>query len=170
MFSALATKGFAPKIMAKKSKRGVPVAALLASTVGGVIATIMNFAAPGSGIFEFIMNSAGLVALFVYIFIALTQMRMRQKMTPEEAAGLKLKMWLHPWLNILLIAAILAVLIVMLTTESGRTQVWTSLIATGALVIGWPFVARNLKRKRAAGAISEEVRGDEHTGEEIVSH
>ena len=170
MFSALATQGFAPKIMAKKSKRGVPVAALLASTVGGVIATIMNFAAPGSGIFEFIMNSAGLVALFVYIFIALTQMRMRQKMTPEEAAGLKLKMWLHPWLNILLIAAILAVLIVMLTTESGRTQVWTSLIATGALVIGWPFVARNLKRKRAAGAISEEVRGDEHSGEEIVSH
>ena len=55
-------------------------------------------------------------------------MRMRQKMTPEEAADLKLKMWLHPWLNILLIAAILAVLIVMLTTESGRTQVWTSLI------------------------------------------
>ena len=170
MFSALATQGFAPKIMAKKSKRGVPVAALLASTVGGVIATIMNFAAPGSGIFEFIMNSAGLVALFVYIFIALTQMRMRQKMTPEEAAGLKLKMWLHPWLNILLIAAILAVLIVMLTTESGRTQVWTSLIATGALVIGWPFVARNLKRKRTAGAISEDVRGDEHTGEEIVFH
>lgn len=97
-------------------------------------------------------------------------MRMRQKMTPEEAAGLKLKMWLHPWHNILLIAAILAVLIVMLTTESGRTQVWTTLIATGALVIGWPFVARNLKRKRAAGAISEEVRCDEHTGEKIVSH
>ena len=64
MFSALATQGFAPKIMAKKSKRGVPLAALLASTVGGVIATIMNFSAPGSGIFEFIMNSAGLVALF----------------------------------------------------------------------------------------------------------
>lgn len=170
MFSSLAAQGFAPAIMAKKSKRGVPVAALLASTVGGVLATIMNFAAPGSGIFEFIMNSAGLVALFVYVFIAVTQMRLRQKMSAEEAAGLKLKMWLHPWLNILLIAAILAVLVVMLTSESGRTQVWTSLIATGALVIAWPLVSRNLKRKRASVAAVEEVRDEERSGGEIQAH
>ena len=142
MFSSLAEQGFAPRFVAKKAKNGVPVAALLASTIGGVVATVVNFAAPDSGVFAFIMNSAGLVALFVYVFIALTQMRMRQKMTPEEVAGLKLKMWLHPWLNLLLIAAIVAVLIIMLTTEEGRTQVWTSLIATGVLVVCWPFVRR----------------------------
>jgi len=159
MFSSLAAEGFAPKIMAKKSKHGVPVAALLASTSGGVIATIVNFAAPGSGIFDFIMNSAGLVALFVYVFIALTQMRMRQKMTADEVAGLKLKMWFHPWLNLLLIAAIVAILIVMLTTESGRTQVWTSLVATGALVLFWPIVRKNLK-KREAEASSQASEND----------
>ena len=149
MFSSLAEQGFAPAFVAKKAKNGVPVAALLASTIGGVVATIVNFAAPDSGVFSFIMNSAGLVALFVYVFIALTQMRLRQKMTPEEVAGLKLKMWLHPWLNILLIVAIVAVLVIMLLTEDGRTQVWTSLIATGVLVVCWPLVRRNLaKRKR----------------------
>ncbi len=168
MFSALAVQGFAPKIMTKKSKRGVPVAALFASTIGGVIATIVNFAAPDSGIFEFIMNSAGLVALFVYVFIALTQMRLRQKMSPEEVSNLKLKMWLHPWLNILLIAAITGILIVMLTSESGRTQVWTSLIATGALVVGWPFVRRNLKRRKTLP--DAEVLEDEQSGTKISAH
>ena len=98
------------------------------------------------------MNSAGLVALFVYVFIALTQWRLRQKMTPEEVANLKLKMWLHPWLNIVLITCIAAVLVVMLTTEGGRTQVWTSLIATGVLVLFWPFVRRNLTKRNAAQA------------------
>lgn len=149
MFSALAEQGFAPRVMAKKSSRGVPVFALLASTIGGLIATLVNFLTPESGIFDFIMNSAGLVALFVYVFIALTQMRLRQKMTPEEVAALKLRMWLHPWINILLIAAIAGVLVVMLTTESGRTQVWTSLVATVVLVLFWPLVRRNLKRRDA---------------------
>lgn len=148
MFSALADKGFAPKIVAKRSHNGVPVMALLASTIGGLIATLVNFLTPGSGIFDFIMNSAGLVALFVYVFIALTQMRLRQRMTPDEVAALKLKMWLHPWLNILLVVAIAAVVVVMLTTESGRSQVWTSLIATGVLLVFWPIVRRNLRARR----------------------
>lgn len=150
MFAALAEQGFAPKIVAKKSKNGVPVMALLASTSGGLIATLVNFLTPGSGIFDFIMNSAGLVALFVYVFIALTQWRLRQKMTPEEVANLKLKMWLHPWLNILLIACIAAVIAVMMFSEGGRTQVWTSLIATGVLILFWPLVRRNLKRRKAS--------------------
>ncbi|GAD33691.1 4-amino butyrate transport carrier [Microbacterium sp. TS-1] len=148
MFSALADKGFAPKIVAQRSRNGVPVMALLASTIGGLIATLVNFLTPGSGIFDFIMNSAGLVALFVYVFIALTQLRLRQRMTPEEVAALKLKMWLHPWLNIFLIVAIAAVVVVMLTTESGRSQVWTSLIATGVLLVFWPLVRRNLRARR----------------------
>ncbi|MDT3330081.1 amino acid permease [Microbacterium sp. KSW-18] len=147
MFAALADKGFAPKAVTTRSKTGVPVVALLASTIGGLIATLVNFLAPASGIFDFIMNSAGLVALFVYVFIALTQMRLRQKMTPEEVAKLKLKVWFHPWLNILLIAAIAAVVVVMLTSESGRSQVWTSLIATGVLLVFWPLVRRNLRRR-----------------------
>lgn len=162
MFAALADQGFAPRFVAKRSRNGVPMWALIASTSGAVIATIVNFAAPDSGIFDFIMNSAGLVALFVYVFISLTQMRLRQKMTPEEVAGLKLKMWLHPWLNILLIAAIAGVFVVMLFSEGGRNQVWTSLIATGALIVFWPLVRKNLKKRKIrlnAEIIQEEIDG-----------
>lgn len=161
MFSALAVEGFAPKIIAKKAKNGVPVMALLASTIGGLTATVVNFIAPGTGIFDFIMNSAGLVALLVYVFIALTQWRLRQKMTPDEVAGLRLKVWLHPWLNVFLIACIVAVVGIMLTSESGRTQVWTSLIATAALVLFWPLVRKNLAKRSASTENEDRAENDD---------
>lgn len=150
MFAALADKGLAPKAVSYKARNGVPVVAVFASTIGGVVAALVNFIAPDSGIFDFIMNSAGLVALFVYVFIALTQLRLRQKMSPEEAAGLQVRVRFFPWLNVLLVAGVLAVVVIMLTTDDGRTQVWTSLVATGVLVVFWPVVRRKLQRMRAS--------------------
>lgn len=156
MFAALADKGYAPAIVAKRSRNGVPVAAVIASTLGGYAAVIVNFAAPESGIFDFIMNSAGLVALFVYAFIALTQIRMRQRMTKEEVAGLELKMWLHPWLGILVIAAVIGIVVIMVVSGEGtRTQVWTSLISVAVLAVFWPAVRKRLARVRAKRAAAE---------------
>ncbi|MDR7374133.1 GABA permease [Kocuria rhizophila] len=151
MFSALAGEGLAPRIVARKSKNGVPVVAVLASTLGGYAAVFVNFLAPESGIFDFIMNSAGLVALFVYVFVAITQMKLRSQMSPEERANLKLKMWLHPWLGILVIVAVAGIVVVMLVSDdASRTQVWTSLVAVAVLAVFCPLVRRNLRRRRAA--------------------
>jgi GABA permease len=147
MLSAMGDQGFAPKPVRYRNRRGVPMVALLASTVGGVAATIVNFAFPDTGIFDFIMNSSGLVALFVYVIIAATHWNMRRKMTAAEVSALEMKAPLYPWLNILLIAGVIAVFIVMVVQESSRTQVWTSLIATGVVVVLWPLVKRNLRRR-----------------------
>ena len=146
MFAALADDGFAPGIVAKRA-RGVPYVAVLASTLGGYAAVAVNFAAPATGIFDFIMNSAGLVALFVYAFIALTQMRLRDKMTAEQRDALKLKMWRHPWLAILVIAAVIGVVVVMLFDEAGRVQVWTSLISVAVLIVFWPMAKRSVAKR-----------------------
>ena len=153
MFSALAAEGLAPRIVARKSKNGVPVVAVIASTLGGYAAVFVNFLAPESGIFDFIMNSAGLVALFVYVFVAITQMKLRSQMSPEERANLKLKMWLHPWLGILVIVAVAGIVVVMLVSDdASRTQVWTSLVAVGVLAVFWPLVRRNLRRRQTPRA------------------
>lgn len=152
MFAAIADQGFAPKLVAKRAGNGVPVAAVIASTVGGYAAVFVNFAFPTSGIFGFIMNSSGLVALFVYVFIALTQMRMRSAMTAQERSNLDLKMWLHPWLGILTILAVVGIVVVMLFSgPSGQAQVWTSLISTAVLLVAWPFVRRNLSKRERGG-------------------
>ncbi|WP_246848491.1 hypothetical protein [Pseudarthrobacter sp. NIBRBAC000502772] len=73
----------------------------------------MNFIAPGSGIYDFIMNSTGLVALFVYVFIAVTQWRLRSRMTAEECSNFKLKV------------------AIMMVSDAGGTQVLTSFTAAG---------------------------------------
>lgn len=148
MFAALSEQHLAPAIAAKRTRNGVPVFAVFASTVGGLIATLVNFIAPSSGIYDFIMNSTGLVALFVYVFIAVTQWRTRLKMSEEERAGLKLKVWFFPWLNVVVVLGALGIVGIMMTTESGRTQVWTSLIATAALVLFWPLVRKKIALKQ----------------------
>lgn len=144
MFAALAEQRLAPALIAVRNKRGVPAFAVIASTVGGLIATLVNFIAPGSGIYGFIMNSTGLVALFVYVFIAVTQWRLRVRMTPEEQAALQIKVWLFPWLNVVLILGAVGIVTIMMFSESGRIQVYTSFLAAGVLVLFWPLVRRRL--------------------------
>lgn len=152
MFAALAEQGLAPAAMAKRTKNGVPAFAVIASTIGGLIATLVNFIAPSSGIYDFIMNSTGLVALFVYVFIAATQWRLRVRMTAEERSNLTLTVWLFPWLNIVLIAGAIGIVAIMMLSESGRTQVWTSLVAAGALLLFWPIVRKRLAHEKQGEA------------------
>lgn len=163
MFAALADDGFAPKVVARRA-HGVPVVAVLASTLGGYAAVIVNYVAPATGIFDFIMNSAGLVALFVYVFIALTQIRLRNKMTPEEQSALKLKMWLHPWLGSVVIAGVVGIVVVMFFDEAGRTQVWTSLISLAVLVLCWPMVRKSLQKRRAAAPLVDIGAEEDYSG------
>jgi GABA permease len=99
------------------------------------------------------MNSTGLVALFVYVFIAVTQWRLRIRMSPEERSNLKLKVWLFPWLNIILIVGAIGIVTIMTFTESGRTQVWTSLIAAGGLALFWPLVRKNIALQKEKEAL-----------------
>lgn len=153
MFAALAEQRLAPGVVAKRNKRGVPTVAVIASTVGGVIATLVNFLAPSSGIYDFIMNSTGLVALFVYVFIAVTQWRLRLKMSPDERANLKLRVWLFPWLNILLLVGAVGIVVIMMFSDSGRTQVWTSLLAAAALFLFWPIVRKRLALQQEKEAL-----------------
>lgn len=146
MFAAISDEGLAPKFIGKRSRNGVPWMAVLASTVGGYVAVLVNFLFPDSGIFDFIMNSAGLVALFVYAFIALTQWRMRSQMTKSEQEDLELKTWLHPLPAILTLVGVVGIIVVMIVTPSTQTQVWSTLIAVAVLVVCWPFARANLKR------------------------
>lgn len=164
MFAALAEQNLAPSIAAKRTRRGVPTVAVLASTIGGLIATVVNFIAPSSGIYDFIMNSTGLVALFVYVFIAVTHWRVRARMTQEERDGLKLKVWLFPWLNIVVILGAVAVVAIMTTSESGRAQVLTSLIAAGALLALWPLVRKKVALlEQETGSSREPGAGSPHS-------
>ena len=162
MLFALSKHGYAPRWVEDRNRNGVPWKAILLSTVVGYVAIAANYVAPKM-IFDFIMNSAGLVALFVYAFVALTQWRLRNRMSVAERDSLKLKMWLHPWLNIMVLAAVALIVVLMALNPANAPQVWLSLSALGVLLVIYPFVRRRV-RNRASGNSQEEPRVEQPVG------
>lgn len=148
MLFALSKRGHAPRWVEDRNRAGVPWKAILLSTVVGYVAIGANYIAPKM-IFDFIMNSAGCVALFVYAFVAITQWRLRNRMGEAERKALKLKMWLHPWLNIVVLAGVIFIVILMAANPDNAAQVWLSLSALATLLVVYPFVRRASLRRTA---------------------
>lgn len=144
MFAALSDEGLAPKFIGTRTKNGVPWVAILASTSGGLLAVLVNFLAPETPLFEYIMSSAGLVALLVYFFIALTQWRMRSSMSQRERDSLELKTWLHPLPAIVVMIGVVAITIIMCFNDTGRQRVLLTFAAVAILLVFWPMARRNL--------------------------
>jgi len=139
MAFSLGERGDAPKAFARVNGRGVPMAAILASVVFGFVAVFFNYLSPDK-VFLFLVNSSGAVALFVWLVICFSQLRMRKIIQSEAPEKLVVRMWLYPYLTWATAALIVFVLGYMLTdTEhDGRTTVLLSLlVAAGVIVIAF---------------------------------
>jgi len=104
MLFVLAGRREAPASLVNVSRKGVPANAILASTVVGFLCVIAAAISP-TGVFLFLLSSSGAVILFVYGLIAVSQLVLRRR---TDAAKLRLKMWLFPYLTIAAIVAMLA--------------------------------------------------------------
>ncbi|GHE41787.1 amino acid permease [Streptomyces vinaceus] len=146
MAFSLGERGDAPKVFAKVNKRGVPTAAILGSVVFGFAAVYFNYTSPDT-VFSFLLNSSGAIALFVWLVICLTQLRMRKILVREAPDKLTVKMWLFPYLTWATAAMITFVLGYMVYDKDNRETVTLSLlVAAVVLVIG---VVRDVRRKAA---------------------
>ncbi|MBK3636045.1 amino acid permease [Streptomyces sp. MBT97] len=154
MAFSLGQRGDAPKMFARTTRRGVPLAAIVASVLFGFVAVFFNYKFPDS-VFLFLVNSSGAVALFVWLVICFSQLRMRKIIQAEAPEKLVVKMWLYPYLTWATAALIVFVLGYMLTdTEgesSGRTTVLLSLLVA-ALVVAVAFVKEGRTKARARAA------------------
>jgi GABA permease len=144
MAFSLGERGDAPKVFAKTTSRGVPMAAIVVSVVFGFVAVFFNYKFPDS-VFLFLVNSSGAVALFVWLVICFSQLRMRKIIQREAPEKLVVKMWLYPYLTWATAALIVFVLGYMLTdTEhDGRETVLLSLLVA-AIVLVIAFVKQKL--------------------------
>jgi GABA permease len=149
MLFSLSQRGDAPKSWTKISKRGVPAAAVLASTVVGFITVGLNYIAPDT-VFLFLVNTSGAIALFVWLVIASSQLILRRRMG-AAAKDLDLKMWFFPYLTWIAIGSIVALIIGMVILESTRESLFLSL-ALAAVV-----VAIGVFRYRKSGTPSTPV-------------
>ncbi|MFF7875124.1 amino acid permease [Streptomyces californicus] len=148
MAFSLGERGDAPKSFAKVNGRGVPQAAILSSVVFGFVAVFFNYQWPDT-VFQFLLNSSGAVALFVWLVISFTQLRMRGIILRENPGKLVVRMWLFPYLTWATIAMISFVLVYMLTDDAAREQVVLSLLVA-ALVVGISLAREWRSRKAVA--------------------
>ncbi|MFF2409052.1 amino acid permease [Streptomyces sp. NPDC058092] len=145
MAFSLGGRGDAPKAFARVNKRGVPQVAILSSVVFGFVAVFFNYRWPDT-VFQFLLNSSGAIALFVWLVICFTQLRMRGMILREQPEKLVVRMWLFPYLTWATIAMISFVLVYMLTDDDGRQQVLLSLLVA-ALVVAISLVREVRQRK-----------------------
>ena len=99
MLFVLAARREAPLGLMSVSKRGVPMAAILSSTVVGFLCVIAAAVSPDT-VFLFLLNSSGAIILFVYLLIAVSQIILRRRTAPDK---LTVKMWLFPALSIVVV-------------------------------------------------------------------
>ncbi|MEU4656691.1 amino acid permease [Streptomyces sp. NPDC023723] len=151
MAFSLGERGDAPKGFARTTAGGVPRTAILTSVAFGFVAVFFNYEWPDS-VFLFLVNSSGAVALFVWLVICCSQLRMRRIVEAEAPERLVVRMWLYPYLTWATAALIVFVLGYMLTdTEhDGRTTILLSLLVA-AVVLVLAVVRERVRRRDERG-------------------
>jgi GABA permease len=160
MLFALSRRGDAPKGLLEVNRRGVPVKAILLTTAIGFLSTVLAWLSPET-VFLFLVNSSGAIALFVYLLIAVAQLRMRRRLEHEAPERLKVRMWLYPWLSWFTIVAIVAIVgsMAFVEDEATRSYLIPSLISlaivlAAAFLRGRPDLMPRRERAPRRGAAS----------------
>jgi GABA permease len=136
MLMALARRHDAPSAVARLDGRGVPVAAILASTAFGYVTVIMSYVSPDR-VFAFLVNSYGTVAIFVYVLIAFAELRLRRRLEQQAPERLRVRMWGYPWLTRLAILAMLAIVAAMGAIQEQRASLLFGLVSVAVLLLAY---------------------------------
>src|SRR3984957_15606087 len=139
MLFALTRRGDAPDGLTKLSRNGVPSRAILLGTLFGYGAVVMSYVSPDT-VFAFLVNSYGTVAIFVYVLIAFSQLRLRARLEREDPARLGIRMWAYPFLTYVAIVGMLGIVLAMAFIPDQRTPLIFGVISLGVLLLG--FTAR----------------------------
>jgi GABA permease len=136
MLLSLARRGDAPAALGRLDSRGVPVAAILAGTAFGYAAVVMSYVSPDR-VFAFLVNSYGTVAIFVYVLIACSQLRLRRRLERESPERLQFRMWAYPWLSWLAVAGMTCVLAAMAFIPEQRAPLLFGVVSLAILLLAY---------------------------------
>ncbi|GAA1982412.1 amino acid permease [Kitasatospora viridis] len=131
MAYSLVSRGQGPKALARVSG-GVPRLAVLASCAFGFGAVLAGYWWPDT-VFTWLMNTTGVAILVVWLFIGVSQLRMRRRLEREAPEQLVVRMWAYPYLTWVAIAGVVALLALMTTTAGNRDQLYAAAVLVAAL-------------------------------------
>ncbi|MBQ0849031.1 amino acid permease [Streptomyces sp. BH-SS-21] len=143
---SLVERGQGPRVLGRVSG-GVPRVAVLASSVFGFGCVLLSYWRP-EDVFPWLLNMIGAVILVVWIFIAISQLRLRRQLERESPERLAVRMWAFPVLTWVALAGMLAIFVLMAREPDTRVQLY----ATGGMTLFLAAVGYARQRVRAARA------------------
>jgi len=129
MMFSLSRAGHAPRRFGLLNRRSVPVQALLLSSIGIALATVLSIVAPKSA-FILMVSISAFGAMFTWMMIFITHYRFRRARALTGAAPLRFRMYGFPATTLLGAALMAAVLLTTAFTAAFRMT----------LVFGLPFL------------------------------
>ncbi|MFE7171541.1 amino acid permease [Streptomyces sp. NPDC057616] len=140
---SLVQRGQGPKGLGRVSG-GVPRVAVLTSSVFGFVCVVLSYWRPDD-VFPWLLNMIGAVILVVWIFIAVSQLRLRARLEREAPEKLAVRMWAFPWLTWLALAAMAAIFVLMAREPGTRVQLY----GTGGMTAALAAIGYAWQRARA---------------------
>lgn len=140
---SLVERGQGPKVLGRVSG-GVPRLAVLASSVFGFLCVLLSYWRPDD-VFSWLLNMIGAVILIVWIFIAVSQLRLRRRLEREAPERLAVRMWAFPYLTWVALAGMAAVFVLMAREPDTRVQLYS----TGGMTLFLSAVGYAWQRARA---------------------
>ncbi|MER7197850.1 amino acid transporter [Streptomyces sp. CB01635] len=146
MLHSLAERGEAPRLLARTTRQGVPAAAVVAASSIGLLTVVANYFLPSGTVYQFLLDSSGAVAVVVYIVIVVTHLRGRARLDRGGFEDREVRMWAYPYLDVIALAALLAVIGGMAVTDSSRRSLFLTLAITAVAIVAGTIH----QRRRAA--------------------
>ena len=139
MVYSLSKRGDAPKSFGLTNRNNSPWVGVIFSSLFSFVAIYLT-ATESMNIYDVLMLATGTVSLYVYLAIAISQLKLRKKLE-AEGQDIPFKMWLFPWLTYLVILFIIGALITMVIEGSYfKEVVYTSILAL--LIVGLGICAQ----------------------------
>jgi L-asparagine transporter-like permease len=145
MMFSLSRAHQAPRRFGLLNRRGVPVQALLLSSIGIALATVLSIVAPKSA-FILMVSISAFGAMFTWMMIFVTHYRFRRVRARAGAAPLRFRMVGFPATTLLGAALMAAVLLTTAFTDAFRmTLVFGLPFLAGLTVSYWIWHRRNVR-------------------------
>jgi len=151
MMFSLSRAGHAPIRFGEVNARGVPLAALLLSTVGIAIAAVLSILYPDAA-FMLMLSIAMFGAMFTWLMIFITHLLFRRR---HEGEALPFRMWGYPWTSLAGAGLMIATLVTTFFTREFRTTLLCGV--PFLLVLAGVFRVRYRHAPVSQGAVSEAV-------------
>ncbi|MFF4499877.1 amino acid permease [Streptomyces sp. NPDC001401] len=119
---SLVERGQGPRVLGRVSG-GVPRIAVLSSSVFGFVCVVLSYWRPDD-VFPWLLNMIGAVILVVWVFIAVSQLRLRARLNREAPERLTVRMWAFPWLTWVALAGMAAIFVLMAREPGTRVQLY----------------------------------------------